>query len=216
VKRLAPDVVIIYHAVNDLSDNSYYLAKRRGLTEGRTEQTLSWPAKYSLLWYLAEKNMQILGRRADARNPQGKLKFDPVDLAKPFRSNLLSLVRASREVAEQAVLVTFSHRLRRNQTLLEQAEAAATNLYYMPYMSIEGLLDAFDAYNHVIRAVAAETNALLVDNENNIPGDSTHFRDSVHFSDVGSHAMAKRVVAVLLNSEEFTELVQRRAGAARD
>jgi len=53
----------------------------------------------------------------------------------------------------------------------------------MPYMTTEGLLAGFDEYN------------------------GEHFVDSVHFSDKGSRAMARRVVRALSGSERLEKLV---------
>jgi hypothetical protein len=105
------------------------------------------------------------------------------------------------------VLPTFSYRLRREQSAEQQLEAAESALYYMPYMSVEGLLKGYEAYNQAIREVARDTGALLVDGELEIPGDPLHFNDSVHFTDVGSAAMAGRVSAALLASERFRRLL---------
>jgi lysophospholipase L1-like esterase len=210
ITTLDPDVIIIYHATNDLSWRSFDLAVKQGLVEHRTEQTLSWLSKYSLLSYLVEKNIKILWLEMRAHDVHRKLLFDRRELAEPFQRDLTDLVRRAQSVASLVVLVTFSHRLRHGQTPEEQARAAVTSLYYMPYMSIDGLLTAFDAYNEAIRQVAKATGALLVNDELSIPGDSKHFVDSVHFTDAGSQAMAERVVSVLLKSEAFRHFVQRR------
>ena len=69
----------------------------------------------------------------------------------------------------------------------------------MPYMTPNSLLDAFDAYNQIIRDVAMEEDAILIDTAMAIPGDAAHFVDSVHFSDQGAAAMAKFVTARLLS-----------------
>ena len=57
-------------------------------------------------------------------------------------------------------------------------------------MTPNTLLDSFDAYNRVIRAVAKEENAVLIEAATAIPGDDRHFVDSVHLNDRGSAVMA--------------------------
>jgi len=52
------------------------------------------------------------------------------------------------------VTVTFAPRLRAEQSPEERKEAAASSLYYMPYMAIDDLITAFAHYNQVIREVA--------------------------------------------------------------
>lgn len=208
VKQHKPDVIFVYHATNDLSRNGFQLAAQQGLIERQPEKALSWLSKYSLFWYLVEKNLRIILIQGRAENSADKLVFDPEKLTKPFRTDLLKLVRASQHVADLVVLVTFSHRLRGDQTIEEQKEAAATAVYYMPYMSIKGLLDGYDIYNDVIREIASHSNTLLVGNEDGIPGDGVHFVDSVHFSDNGSRAMANRITDALLTSQEFKNFVR--------
>ncbi len=212
VRPLEPDVLLIYDATNDLSANSFALAEQQGLVTQRTERTLSWLSHYSLLWYLVEKNLEVRRQQSRARSDTGKLTFDPETLARPFRRDLRELFGASRQLAPLVVAITFSHQLRRDQAPEAQVRAAVTSLYYMPYMSIDGLLVGFDAYNQAIRDVAAENGALLVDDENTIPGDPVHFTDSVHFTDRGSAAQADRVTNALLQSPAFLELVRSKQG----
>jgi lysophospholipase L1-like esterase len=94
-------------------------------------------------------------------------------------------------------VATFSARLRAEQTEEEQLRAAASALYYMPFMTPRGLIGAYARYNPIIREVAQATGALLIEGEFDIPGDALHFADSVHFTDAGSRAMATRVSGAL-------------------
>jgi len=199
VGSLQPDVVVIYEGHNDLSFNSFQLAVKQGIASKRTEQTLSWPTKYSLLWYLVEKNLMILKQQRTSEQ-SGKLKFDEAELVEPFHRELRDLVTRSQAAAKLVALVTFSTQIRPEQSPEQQTKAAVTSLYYMPYMSVQDLLRAYRAYNEVVRQVAEETGALLITEENSIPGDTVHFVDSIHFTDEGSRAQAQRVANGLINS----------------
>jgi hypothetical protein len=95
------------------------------------------------------------------------------------------------------VVATLSHKFRREQSPQEQIRASNSALYYMPYMSMQDLLAVYGEYNRVIRLVASETNTILVEHEDNIPGDDLHFNDSVHFTDLGARLMAERVTSAL-------------------
>jgi lysophospholipase L1-like esterase len=210
VAPLNPDVIVIYEGFNDLSGNSFDLAVEQGLVSKRTEQNLSWPTKYSLLWYLVEKNLLILAQQRAATKVETKLRFDRETLVAPYRHDLKELVAASQRVANLVVLATLSTQLRSDQTAEQQGRAAVTNLYYMPYMSIKGLIEGYASYNEVVRLVAHETGALLVPGESSIPGDREHFADSVHFTAKGSRAMADRVTHVLLESDAIGEMASRK------
>ena len=60
VATFEPDLVVIYHGINDLSLDSIEAAEARGLFSGRAEEP-SWLARHSLAWYLVEKNLLGLG-----------------------------------------------------------------------------------------------------------------------------------------------------------
>src|SRR5262245_29794104 len=98
IAPLAPDVIVIYEGHNDLSGNSFALAVDKGLASRRTEQGLSWPSKYSLLWYLLEKNLLVLTQRRSATETVGKLEFGREEIVAPFRTDLQTLVRRAQDV----------------------------------------------------------------------------------------------------------------------
>jgi lysophospholipase L1-like esterase len=206
VAPLQPDVIVIYHATNDLSQETRSLALEQGIYENGKVGEKSWLAEYSLLWYLVEKNLRLNDLQRDAVANKERLVFSPAALGAQFRKELISLVTEAREVAGIVTLVTFSHQVRPEQTPEQQLIAAKSALYYMPFMTPHGLIEAFTQYNEIIRDVARETGAVLIEGETVIPGDSEHFNDSVHFKDAGSRAMARRVSEVLLKSAEFRAL----------
>lgn len=196
-----PDIVVIYHATNDLAKDTRALARARGLMAESKEAEQSWLARHSMLWFLVEKNLAIRSaqQRATSANA-ARLDNLPSDIADGFRHRLTTLVREVQASGAHVVLPTFSYRLRRDQAPAERLKAAESALYYMPYMSTESLLAGYEAYNTAIRKVAQETGALLIEGELTIPGDAAHFTDSVHFSDRGSAVMAERVARALLAS----------------
>lgn len=211
VRPLRPDVVVIYEATNDLSFDTYQLAKARGLRFSRPGESRSRLSRYSFLWFLVEKNITVMLRQAEAGAESEKLHFDPRELSRGFEARLTSLVRSAQRVAPVVAVATFSPRLRRNQPRDEQVKAAVTSLYYMPYMTVDGLVDGFEEYNRVIRTVAAKTGALLIEGANRIPPDAEHYTDSVHFTDAGSRVMAARVSLALQQSPALRDLVRARS-----
>lgn len=211
VAPLEPDLIVIYHAVNDVSVDTREEARARGVYAGHADGD-SWLARYSLAWYLLEKNWTLRQRQRAAAAGRDRLEVDADALAQGFRRRLAALVAEAREVAPVVAVATFSHRVRADQTPQEQLAACNTALYYMPYMTPAGVLAAFDAYNRAIRAVAAETGCLLIDGEDEVPGDGLHFADSVHLTDRGCLAMAERVAARLLASPAVRGLFERAEG----
>ena len=209
VARFAPDAIVIYHATNDLSGNTFDVAREQGAIRDRPDRERSWLSEYSLLVRLVELNWTIRSRKERVDEAQGKLRMDLPRLSAPFRHDLTALVAEARSRAPLVAVVTFSTQYRRGQPRAAQLAAAETSLYYMPYMTIETLLDGFDAYNDVIEEVAAGQGVLLVSGADEIPGDPAHFVDSVHFTDAGNAAMASRVSRAFEASPVFREIVAR-------
>jgi lysophospholipase L1-like esterase len=207
VAPLEPDVVVIYHATNDLSGDTRALARNAGLVVGRLDET-SWLGEYSALWFLLEKNWTVWRRQNAARRGEGRLQFSAEELSRGFESRLEELVVEAAGTAPVVAIATFSHRIRHEQSDEEKILASSTSLYYMPYMSVEGLLRGFDEYNRVIRTVAERTGSILIGGENRIPGDGEHFVDSVHFTVEGSRKMSERVTTALSSDPAFVAMVE--------
>jgi lysophospholipase L1-like esterase len=207
IAPLEPDVIVIYHATNDLSQETRLLAEKQGIYQAGQADEMSWLAEYSLLWYLAEKNLRLMVVRSDTEALQQRLAFFPSQLGERFRSDLTELVMEARKVSPVVALVSFSHQIRAGQSPGEQLEAAGSALYYMPFMTPDGLLAAFARYNEIIAEVAQEEGVFMIGGESLIPGDNEHFNDSVHFKDAGSRVMARRVSEALLRFPGFQDLV---------
>lgn len=207
VRPLAPDVLFIYHATNDLTKDTRALAEAQGVYSGHGEPD-DFLTRWSLAWYLVKKNLQWSRIQADTEE-SGRLTFDPQALSAGFRQRLTELVERSQELAPVVVLITFSQRTRPEQSPEERRESSTSSRFYMPYMTPDGLITAFEEYNRVIREVAAATGALLVEGEDRIPADAIHFADSVHFFDPGCREMAARVVEVIEGDDSLRALLER-------
>jgi lysophospholipase L1-like esterase len=200
-----PDVIFMYEAANDFSTDTRELAARRGLYRGKPEDP-SALAKVSVAWFLLEKNLTVRQRQRGASSGHA-LVYDADSLARPFGDRVKSCLRTAKALAPVCAVATFSHKMRRDQSPAVALANSNTALFYCPYMSVQGILDGFDAYNRAIRAAADSTGAILVSGEDSIPGDDTHFTDSVHLTDEGARAMAKRAVEGLEASPEFQQLL---------
>ncbi|MGB1110249.1 MAG: SGNH/GDSL hydrolase family protein [Gammaproteobacteria bacterium] len=198
VAPLKPDVVVIYHATNDLAYETRQLAANAGIYEIPKQAGRSWLARQSLLWELVEKNLAIMAAQHSADSEAARLDFKPEQVGGEFGGDLDQLVKEAKQVAGRVILVTFAHQLRPEQSAEVQAKAAASALYYMPFMTPDALLRGYQRFNNIIRETAEGNHILLVDGEDAIPGDNEHFNDAVHFKDAGSQAQARRVVEAML------------------
>jgi len=206
VAPLAPDVIVIYEGMNDLSGELREVAAAKGVARDAKMEPASRLADYSLLWNLAEKNLRVWFAQQRVQSAKGRLVLDASALGDGFRRDLTGLVQAAQQRAKRVAVATFSIQLRSGQSADEQLRAAASRLYYEPFMTPQGIIDAYRRYNEIVREVAAATGALLVDGEDDIPGDPAHFADTVHFTDAGSAAMAARVTRALVNDPAIREL----------
>ena len=205
VGPLEPDVIVYYEATNDLTHDSRRAAIEQGLYQAE-ESDHSRIGDWWLTFYLVEKNLRQLARtRGDER-----LVFDPDLLAQGFRERLTGLVRAAEARTPVVVLVTFSTKLRADQPPETLRRNAASARFYMPFLDPEALLAGYAAFNRVIRAVALETGAILVEGEDSIPADDEHFADSVHLRDPGLALQAERVLSGLKHSSAYRALLERK------
>jgi hypothetical protein len=207
VAPLEPDVIVYYEATNDLTVDTRRAAIQAGLWEA-PKSDHSEVGDLLLLYYLIEKNvLQFLRSRPD---DEPKLQFDPRELSRGFEERLTKLVTAAQARCEVVALVTFAIHIRATQPSEVQRAAAASAFFYMPFMDIPGLLAGYAEYNRVIRTVAEERGAILIEGEDTIPGDAEHFRDSVHMVDPGLRLQAERVLEGLLAAPAYQALLARR------
>ncbi|MBF0347087.1 MAG: SGNH/GDSL hydrolase family protein [Magnetococcales bacterium] len=202
---LQPDLLIIYHASNDMSWEARQLAIAQGLYQKKKETGLL--GEYSLFWFLMEKNLRLWKVQHQERDSHHHLSTLPPDFGQQFGKNLTELVRESQNLGGLVALITWSQQMRADHSAADNLKAAASSLYYMPFMTPELLLQGFGMYNQIIIKTARETGSILIGDENAIPGDPLHFNDSIHFTDAGNKAMADRVAKALLTSEAFKQLM---------
>jgi lysophospholipase L1-like esterase len=210
VAALQPDIVVVYHATNDLSGEVNGLARQAGFMGPKSDAGPGWLERNSLLWELAVKNIRVMSAIRASRTGSGRLRIDAEVLGANFRSELGLLLREASSTGARVAVASFSTQLRASQTPEQQERAAVSALVYMPFMSLDGLLAGYARYNQIIGEAARAEGALLIDGHDRIPGDSVHFVDSVHFTDEGSRAMANRVADALISDPAIGELIHRR------
>ena len=213
VAALEPDVVIIYEASNNLSGELREVAAKQGIIETAQWEPFSWPSRYSLLWLLAEKNLRVLSAQRSARTNPKRVSVDTTTLGKEYREELTQVVRAAQQSAKIVALATFSIHPRIEQAEDEQISATSSAFVYMPFVTPRLLIESFERYNEIVREVARETGVLLIEGENDIPGNRLHFADTVHFTDAGSKAMAERVTRALMVSGQLKDFVFKNVAA---
>lgn len=209
VLPLDPDLVIYYEANNEIVRDTRELALREGLIDAADSSAfVAAASRYSLLFDLVQKNITIMRRGAGGAT--GRLDAIPADLPRRFLT-VLDDIRgelAAREVP--FVLSTFVVKYRRAQDRATQTANADVAFYYMPWMSIDGLLHAMDTYNAAIVEYGRRHDLRVVDDRERIPADAEHFADCMHLTDRGAEAMADRFFTYFEHERLVDQLVARR------
>lgn len=202
VLPLRPDVVILYHAHNDIIEDSRAVAVAEGLADANEpEPTFSERlADASMLYMLLSKN---LAARFGNRGPaviRRKLDHLPLDVHEPFIASLDEIHAEVRAHDARLVLATFSTKVRPDQDADEQRANADIAAIYMPWISIPCLNLAMDRYNAAIQAYAKEHDLPIAPVREAIPADADHFADYIHLTDQGCERMANAIGACLVES----------------
>ncbi len=213
VLPLDPDLVIYYEANNEIVRDTRELARQSGMADDSFRTSpLGMLARYSLLADLVQKNAIILmGGRSQGAKTMSSV---PRDLPHHF----LSVIEQMRQDVSRKnipmMLSTFVVKYRRNQDRATQVANADVAFYYMPWMSIEGLLDAMDVYNAAILDYASEHQLPAVDDRDSIPPDAEHFTDCMHLADKGAEAMADRFLRGMRTGGLVDRLIAKAHGRA--
>lgn len=195
-----PDIVICYHANNDIAEDTRRIAQTRGLTgsPGLGNRFINWASQYSQLVDLAQKNLMILQKGGSTTG--GRLNGIPEDLAASFSNSLNELVDLTEKHRVRLLLTTFPVKYRRHQEKETRLTNADVAFYYMPWMSMDDLLDAMDMYNQAILNVASARDVPVVDLRESVPADATHFVDCMHMTDRGCQIVARELAEAITHS----------------
>ena len=204
VEPMEPDIILIYHAHNDLVANSRKLAEQQGLYHQIDRMDIPFLRRI-LFWKYLSTHIDLYLTERKVRSGIERLDFDLDEISNQYHKDLMSLVEYSKSVSEIVAIATFSYNIRREHSEEEKLKASLIALQNMPYMRIDGLIDGYEQYNRIIREVARGAQIILIDEELSIPANDDTFSDSIHFNDLGSRLMAERVVRGLETSEEFRE-----------
>lgn len=214
VLPLRPDIVLVYHANNDIMLDSRAIAQERGLIARGVNHQPPGPigilAKYSLLVDLVYKNVWIASSRVEQEDATGKLGGIPHEMPDRF-IDIYRQIHA--ELAERDILLalsTFQVKYRRDQDRSQQLRNADVSFWNAPWMTIDDLLDAVDLYNRAIRDFAHEHDIPVMADTGFIPADDGHFTDAMHLTDRGCDLLALKFVDLFEQAKLVEEVLERR------
>ncbi len=190
VSASRPDVVVIYHGINELK----YLFSP-DLREDYSHLGLPWVEKkdergvYALCRKLAVVRFLNLAAMRILARPQARRKWEP-ELSKEAREtakgHMRKLLSAVREAGGRPVLCTFA--LARGGEYPQEISEKIDGLLhgYAPGVSAENAAQAIADLNKDRRKLAKETGTPLLDLEKLMPRKAVYFIDCCHHSDKGA------------------------------
>ena len=204
VLALDPDLVIYYELNNEIVRDTEQLARERGLLPPPQSPIVKTIVDHSLLANLVDKNLKIYRR---GRSTETRIDSIPLSLPTRFLGHLEEMRRLLSERQVPMVLSTFIVKYRRDQDRATQIANADVAFYYMPWMSIDGMLHAMDVYNQAILDYASDHGLVVIDDRFAVPADAEHFVDCMHLSSQGNAVMATRFARGLKASRLLPSVV---------
>ncbi|MEM7540763.1 MAG: SGNH/GDSL hydrolase family protein [Pseudomonadota bacterium] len=217
VLPFAPDIVIIYHAYNDLKatrpangfapDYSHIHMH----PHGAHARPPAWQRLANMSMFYVRARNRNRGAEAQMAKIQAngsRSDIVPVLAIETFRSNLRSMVAMAQASGARVVLVTFATLYgtperwlsgERPMSDLQRAESAAV-LQFVPGLTFRGVMSGLRQFNAAIRDIARERQTLLVDMAKLLPEKEDLFIDRVHFSAQGAKQFATLLAPVVLEA----------------
>jgi lysophospholipase L1-like esterase len=205
VRHWHPDVVIVMHAINDLyrsfSPPDYAVGDYDDLYSHFYGAAIQGARPPTFLEHLLAQPLRLMDqqwyrpwRRREVDVPLSRF----VSIG-AFERNLRTLVEVIRNDGSSPVLMTqpslFSARPTPEDTAVmrfgEEFCLTTTSWLTAEYPSSASLRTAMDAYNAVVRRVAADLGAPLIDLDGAVPRDLRHFIDDVHYTPTGAALVAE-------------------------
>jgi hypothetical protein len=210
VSVLEPDLVIVFDGYNDLRESVFSNWDAAGYYHGNFE-------KHTFHRWLSEASrffgwIQRL-RHADELTPAWK-RPESERTFRPLRSPDFDILRGlprfehflrrdaevCRELGCPLVLLTVPTLYKENMTPAEHER--------LVILEAEPGMRAMRAYNEKIRAVAADTGAILVDLEPIVPKDLDHLYDEAHPTPKGCELIAKAIVEKILRDGKLVSVTK--------
>jgi len=218
VMPFKPDIVIIYHAYNDMKavravggfkpDYSHIHHTPYGY-HAKPFFLIRWLNQS--MFYVRIRNsyrkLNDIEAHDDMLSGKGRLTSIPPGLEAVFGEHIKSLIGIARAGGAKVVLSSFAtlHDPARNYsdpqniklTKLQGQELLAL-MHFTPGLTVEGIFEGFNRYNSLLRKIADQEKVGWVDNATLVPHRDEYFVDRVHFSKAGAAEMAKNFLPVVL------------------
>ena len=214
-----PDIVIIYHAYNDLKairgdvafkpDYSHIHDMPYGYHE-KPFFLIRW-LNHSMFYVRARNKYRVLIKVkgiATKENDNTRLSSVPMVAERTFEQHMSALIAIARSGGAKVVLSSFStlhdpsRDYSRRDVVVELSDLQKNELYsllhFIPGLTVNGIFEGIKRYNAALKNVAEEKKTGWVDNANRIPHRDEYFVDRVHLSRKGTALMAENLLPVVV------------------
>jgi hypothetical protein len=211
------DLVIVYHAINDLRANNCpddmfqadyghigWYRLLNAADAGADRRLLALPVTLRLAWIRLTWQLGLARVLPDGASviPKWVTHGSKIKTAEPFRRNMEAIVEMARQRQEPIVLMTFANYLPKNYTR-QKFEARqldycshwfATEIWGVPRDVVKGLA----VHNAVIRDLArAHPETIFVDEQAMMPADGRYYDDICHLSTAGCARFVDNLVPAI-------------------
>ncbi|UCH20944.1 MAG: SGNH/GDSL hydrolase family protein [Deltaproteobacteria bacterium] len=223
VMPLKPDIVIIYHAYNDLKairkneafKPDYSHIHKKPLYAYIQPNPFIRGLNHSMI-YVRTRNRHRQHKREKAiieniKNMQSsltRLDYVPKEAQDAFRQHMHILISIAQSGGAHVILSSFATLHNPNSSARGVMESKqATKLqksellligHFVPGLTIDAVFRGINQYNEFLRALALEQHLGWVDNATTIPHDERYFVDRIHFTREGAALMAKNLFPVVI------------------
>ena len=225
VMPLKPDLVIIYHAYNDLKairpdrifkpDYSHIHTKPYGF---HTKPSLPIRLLNKSMFYVRLRNqyreynktINKVNRLAPTSSQQQAMNKATKEGLQAFTQHIRILISIARAEGAHVILSSFAtlhdpalnyldaHVLQ-NLSEMQQRELAGIT-HFIPGLSIPAFFNALRQYNEALESIALSEKTGWIDSAAAVPHHDDYFVDRVHFSRQGGRRMAENMLPVVLDA----------------
>jgi len=205
LRQHKPDLIIVTHAINDLLQNADFSYLSNGTFRkdyGHFLGPLYRLVKQHSVFQRARSVLDLVWYAPDREVVETSY-FPGL---KPFRSNLVALVRLAKSEGTRVVLVTQPYLVK---DVLTESEKAALDMVNREAVgptkrwSYRTARSGMEQYTACVRQVAEETGSLLIDLEKIIPKELDYMYDDVHYTDKSFDLIGTTLANRLVESGVF-------------
>ena len=198
VLPIEPDLIIIYHAYDDIKHQQRIAYERSPRATGRPTFITRWLTRRSTLFNKLAGAIHIVGTPARYEDRRDTL---PAQAVRDYRQHLEALLAECRQRRLPTVLCTSATRFRAEQPDDARRKAAGAALHGNRYLSVDGLIRSYRMFNAETQALADRHGVPCADLVAAVPPDPDHFSDSIHLSEAGCEAVAAALINTLAAAE---------------